>query len=174
MLLLHILIACFLFIIAFQDYKFRGISLLLFPVGLVLFSIYSLQYGTWQEQGLLLLINTGVLLIVFVLLTLYMSIKTKRLLNIIDDYIGLGDVLFLYILALNFSPVNYILFITVSLFLILIIYIIAGVVLKPDKSNVPLAGLIAIIYLMFYLLNEAFFQVDPYLDINLVPYCHYE
>ena len=166
--ILDFLIIFFLIVIAIQDYKYRGVSWILFPIGFLLLAIKSINFGGLTAQTSLFLINIGILLFVFFLLVLYFSFKNKKIVNIVNSYIGIGDLLFLIIIALCFSAINFILFINVSLLLILISYLFLSKLLKFDTAKVPFAGLLSLFYLVFYLLNILWLKLNPYIDLNII------
>jgi len=170
MSILDFLIITFLIIIIYQDYRYRGISWILFPIGFLFLAIKSLGYGSLIDQARFFLINIGILLAVFLILLTYFSFKNRRFVNIIDSYIGTGDLLFLVIIALCFSAVNLILFINLVLFLILISYVVFSKLLKFDTGKIPFAGLLSLFYLVFYVLNIFWLERSPYIDLNIIYY----
>ncbi len=166
-ILLSSLIIIFLGIIVYQDYKFRGISWLLFPIGFVLFSVQFLYQRELLTQLKLFLLNLAILFFVFILLLIYFSIKNRKLTNIVDSYIGIGDLLFFILLAQCFSVVNFVLFINAALLLVIFTYVVIGPLFRPDTKKIPLAGLFALFYLIFYISNIFWLKLNPYSDINI-------
>lgn len=123
--------------VAVQDYRYRGVSWFLFP----LLAIAAL-IGLWQDENLyffmpLMMINLAFVLFLLAGLTIYFSLKNRKIVRIADVYLGWGDILFFVVLAVFFSPLNFLLFITGSLFLVSLI-----VAVSPRLShNIPLAGM---------------------------------
>jgi len=168
----YILVLFILIIIVYQDFKYKAVSWVIFPVLLIL-SLYLgfIQIG-WQSLWAYFLINFGFLFIQFFLLTIYISVKNKKLTDLTKGYLGLGDILFLLVLCLFFSPVNYILFYLFSLITILIVYLLYNTFILACQSSsagkkskhrilikeqVPLAGGIAFIlicFIIFKLINQ--------------------
>ena len=103
-----------LFSIAYQDFKQRAISwywpVLLFAVSA--FSGWNL-YGTEMFKNIAF--NLAFLVILFSSVTIYFSVKTKKLTNIFDVFIGWGDVVFLLALVPFFHPLDFVLFYTFTL-----------------------------------------------------------
>jgi len=93
----------------------------------------------------LALVNLGVVLLMFSGLTLYFSIKERSLVNIINKYIGIADLLMLVVIALLFSPVNFIVYYVVSLILITAGSIVYLITKKNMQAEIPLAGAFSII-----------------------------
>jgi hypothetical protein len=170
MVITRILIFIFLIFIFYQDYKYRAVSWILFPIGFILFAAESIHYGDLYEQALIFLLNIGICLFVFILLLIYFSIKNKKITNIIDHYIGLGDLLFIIIISIGFSAINFILFLNISLFFILIMYLALYKVLKFKNDKIPFAGLLSLFYLVYFVLNNFWFQINPYIDLKIISF----
>lgn len=105
----------------------------------------------------LLAINTGVniLSIMFLLggVHLYYWMKNRRLIKILDQYFGAGDLLFLLISAIYFSPLMFIVFQVLSIMLLLLIFGLYILVSGNRNTTIPLAGGQAILVLCFELLS---------------------
>ncbi len=89
--------------------------------------------------------------------------KNKRIVNIIDTYIGLGDVLFFAVMAAAFSPINFIVFYLVSTVLTLISFLVYTFV-KKQPGEIPLAGAMSIGMLLLMLLNAFMPSLNFYND----------
>jgi hypothetical protein len=114
-------------------------------------------------------INTLLLIFQFLLLTVYFSLRTRSLTNIINKFIGTGDLFFFVFLSTAFSPFNFILFFILSLLLILIVYAIA---LKGNlkQYKIPLLGDMSIIYLVLLAieyLHSGFNRFDDSMAVHL-------
>jgi hypothetical protein len=81
-------------------------------------------------------------------LTLYFLLKHRRIVNITDQYLGMGDILFFLILALYLSVLNFLLFFVGSL---LFAGIYQALIIKYRNNNrhIPLAGLQALLLIPF-------------------------
>jgi len=136
----------FLLIITFlQDVKDRAVDWYIFPLLLI-----SVVFIRWIE-GNSILANTGELLFnsAFILfqissLFLYLFIKERKLSNIINQYLGLGDILFWVVLAVFLQSVSFLLFYSASIFFIVLMVGVRRVV-KKEIGTIPLAGLQAAI-----------------------------
>lgn len=89
MILLSII--ALLVICTYQDLRFRGIHWFVFP--LLLGGVIALRWNELNAETLLY--NTGFLLFLLLFLTLYLSLKEQRLVNITSGYFSWGDILFL-------------------------------------------------------------------------------
>ena len=94
-----ILVLCF-----YQDVRFRGIHWFVFP--LVLMGSIALN---WDNLNLITMAyNAGFLTVLLLGLTVYLSLKEQRLVNVTDGYFATGDILFLVAMIPLFSVQWYI------------------------------------------------------------------
>ncbi len=146
-------------IIIYQDFRYRGITWYLIPLIFIALIIKGLQVVDWKEQMNYFFLNTGIVLIQIAGVSLYFSIKNKRFINIINQHLGIGDVLILLVLCLCFSPPNFVLFLSVTL-LVTLLFSIAGIYIFGNKHiHVPLAGYLAVyfnILLVFQMIFKEF------------------
>lgn len=136
--------------IVYEDFKYRAIHwwwLLILAGGILTCRPWSMAQVA---------INWGFLLSQFILLTLYFSIKQKSFTNIIDQFLGLGDILFLLVIALLFSPINFLLFFVVSLLLTLFFFLGYQYLFASPSSpkTIPLAGALATLLLLVLWMSE--------------------
>ena len=133
-----------LVIVVIEDFRRRMISWYLIPLLLALFILRSVHDITIHETLFNFVMNAAFTTMQLLLLSLYFSIKEKKFVNIIDSWLGLGDVLLLYVLGAAFSPVNFLLFYIVSLVLTITGYTIYKTLLQGKDSTIPLAGAVAL------------------------------
>jgi len=134
-----------LVLMAYQDFKYRGIYWWLFPLlcfGLLRYS--SITTG-WQLVYSAATLNAVFLLVQVVLISLYISVKRGRFTNIFKGFFGLGDLLFLCCTACCFSVMNYVLFYIISLFLTIAFTLGLKFLSVQMKEKIPLAGYQAIL-----------------------------
>ena len=169
-LLLNTIVAVLLIVLIYQDFTQRAVSwLLLF---LLIPCQFGLTYLTIGVEELLfnLGINAMLLVFQFLLLTVYFSLRSRGLTNIVNKFIGIGDLFFFIFLSMAFSPFNFILFFILSLLLILIFYAVAmrG---RLKQYKIPLLGNMSIIYLIVltfeYLSSSGFDRFDDTLAVHL-------
>ncbi|MCR5496786.1 MAG: hypothetical protein K6F48_03010 [Paludibacteraceae bacterium] len=111
-----------------------------------------------KEWGTFFLINISLLALQFLVLKLVYRIKNKEnRAPLINNVIGMGDVLFFIFLAGAFSPLNFIGFFTGSLIISLLLHLL----FRRSHNRIPLIGYISIIYIIHTLIfrdnyNDAF------------------
>lgn len=146
-------IIALLVVCTYQDLRFRGIHWFVFP--LLLVGVIALRWNEIDAETLLL--NAGFLLFLLLGLTLYLSLKEQRLVNITSGYFALGDILFLCALIPLFSFHWFVLFFTVGTCATLIFHLIASFI-KPQKT-VPYAGYMAIVGITYLAFSEQLHQL---------------
>ena len=133
--------------IIYEDFRFRAIHW----YWLALLGIFAFFYSTSSTTDILA--NLGFLMIQITGLTLYFSIKNKRIVNIIDSQIGLGDLLFFIPLCLLFKPANFLSFFVISLLGSLIGFIFIQKFWLKKIETIPLAGCMSIFLMLFLFLE---------------------
>lgn len=135
----------------YQDLRFRGIQWFIFPL-ILIFSIYH----KWETLSIGTLYNA--LFVAFCLsgLTIYLSLKEGRIVNITKGFFSWGDILILLALCPLFSLEGYILFFTIGTILTLVIFLIVNIWVK--SKTVPYAGYMALFAMgkLFLELNNSF------------------
>jgi hypothetical protein len=122
----------------------------MFPLLAVLLAgVHFLLNRSIVDVGLSLFINLGFLILQLVLLTVYFSIKGKKLINITVQLFGLGDVLFLFSIAFYLSVLNFLFFYITSLAFILLAWVLVQSFSSSKSKQIPLAGLQAILFSVF-------------------------
>ncbi len=145
--------------IAWQDFKYRGVSWYLFVIALILLmgqfflstgEIFDYRYFITGRLLNLFFIVFNVLIVSLVLIPKNLSFK--RLLN---DYLGMGDILFFVFLALALPFPLFILFFLLST----LISLLMGISVFK-RSTIPLAGLQALLLIIIWWFDvEALNQV---------------
>ena len=137
--ILHIALVGALLVSFYQDWKYRAISWMVFP--LTLFIAGGIFY-TMDIPLNVLWNNLAFLVVVIGMLFVYVSVKRGQLTNIFRADFGLGDVLFLLAVIPLFGVQNYILFfITGMLFSGIVHFIIYAI---NGNQKIPLAGYLAL------------------------------
>jgi len=143
--LINTILIAVLGVVIYQDFRYRAVSWIVFLVLFIVSLIVGLGEISAADFVQSSLINLGILAIIFAGLTLYFSLKEGKLVYIINKYIGVGDLLLFVILAILFSPANFILFYTISL-LLTVLGSAAFILFKKDnKAEIPLAGAFSIV-----------------------------
>lgn len=144
-MLLKIGIMGCLVMLFYQDMRYRAVYWVIFPVLFLLLGLPALKQYPKSDIITRGLINLAFLFLQLLLLSSYFSLKHKKWINITSSYLGWGDILFLLAITFFLSPLNYILFYTLSLLAVLCFspLFYAGL----DKSStIPLAGLQAMLF----------------------------
>ncbi|MFK8103067.1 MAG: hypothetical protein AB8G15_11100 [Saprospiraceae bacterium] len=137
--------------IIYEDFNYRGIHWW----WLLLLLLSILGWRPWNYEQIV--INWGFLISQFILLTAYFSFKRKAFTCIIDQYLGLGDILFLLVIAILFSPFNFLLFFLGSLITSLVFFLVyQSLFPAPSAPTIPLAGAMAITLIIVLFASEIF------------------
>ncbi len=134
-------IICILSIlIIWQDFKNRSLHLFL----LIAFWGTTFLIGKDSLATSDYILNIGFIALQLLILTIYFSIKEQKFINIIDRYLGLGDILFFIGLAFLFPFASFVLFFLISIGFAILFSIISTIRKHSISNNIPLAGLMAI------------------------------
>lgn len=141
-----ILILLFL-IVLFQDLKWRSVHWIVFPFMLAL----SIFIGIEQIEIVQWAFSFLFLAVLLLSLTLYLTLKTGKLVNITNGFFSWGDILFLMAIIPVFDLFGFMLFFTFGTLITLIFHGIANWI--KTQESVPYAGYMAIVS-VFYVLFE--------------------
>lgn len=153
-------------IVVYQDFKGRSISWFLIPLLIVSFISYGLLFIDIYVFSTYFGINLSLILINLLGVTLFISIKEKKLTNIIDSYLGLGDVLFFLVVTTVFSPINFIIFFLGSIFLTTLTYGVIALI-KKKQTLIPLAGAMSVMLIITITAQQFTSSFNFYQDIIL-------
>src|ERR1041385_2387349 len=138
--------------IFFQDVKSRSVYWILFPAltGLLLLLHFFQSSGLiWSWQSVVF--NVAFFLAQLLLVTLYFSIRNKKLTNITGELLGIGDVLFILSVAFYLPIFNFLFFYIASLIIVLAFWLIWQSISMKKIKHIPLAGLQALLFAGFLL-----------------------
>jgi hypothetical protein len=146
----YILTAILLLLIVVEDFKHRAVRWWFFPLlGIVVLGI--------EFNNLIILdivVNGCFILTQLALLSLYFSIKEKKVVNITRHYLGWGDILLWLVACLLFASLNFMFFFMGSLlFTTLVVLVWRVTKIKPTMTTVPLAGIQAFALLIVFSIN---------------------
>ncbi len=133
-----------LVLIFLQDLKERAVSWYFFPMLFVLVFLYRIPSEGLEKIIEITGINTLFLFVQLVMVSLYFSLKNREWINITKEHLGIGDVLFLFVITPLLTPVLYVLFYLISLLLIVVVTMLVKVI-KNYQKTIPLAGLQALL-----------------------------
>lgn len=170
--ILQIVLILIFLLIFYQDIKHREVTWFLF---LFIFFISFLIAYTRLPIRVIIIYNLINLLLVSTILlstTLYFSIRKKRLLNIVNKQIGLGDIVFFYSVIPLFSPLNFTLFFIISLLFSLVLHISFKKTYNTNHTSlIPLAGYMSIFSILAFI--SSFLGVNLYDDMKLIQNFYY-
>ncbi|TKC04529.1 hypothetical protein FA048_19510 [Pedobacter polaris] len=170
MLLLQGFIFAILVFIAWQDFKFRAVYWWLFVTLLIALTGLKITHSNWQTLVYDLKCNVMFLGVQLLFLTLYFSIKEKKMVNIFHSYFGLGDLFFLLSITTYFSFFNYVVYYLISLFVIILMSIAVHILVKSASAKIPLAGEQALLLMVFMLVDGFVQNVNLTTDLGLINY----
>jgi hypothetical protein len=139
----EILIIAVLCLIFVQDLLARSVYWFLFPVLLLLLLAEDLfkKHRSFEDIVQTGLINCAFLLLQFLLLSLYFTLKNKRWVNMTAELLGWGDILLLLCVAFYLPVLSFLFFYMVSLVTSLLAWVIWQVAMSGKDKHIPLAGL---------------------------------
>jgi hypothetical protein len=161
--ILAILFSAILALIAYYDFKYRALPLYTLAIALIFGVSVSIYKNGFSDSIYLAGVNFLLIGSQLAMITLYFSIKNKKVTNIFNRYLGLGDILFFIVLMFCFSPVNFILFIVLSGILVLAFYI-----RSQKKELIPLAGCHAVLMIITLIFSIGCKTIQPYNDFFLI------
>lgn len=145
----YLYILCLIPVI-YEDFKYRAIHW----IWIALLIILALLFHPVENKVIL-----NNLIFIFVqlgLLSIYFSIKHRKLINITKDYLGIGDILFFIPLCLLFSNEGLILFFISSLTISLLFFLFWMLITKKENQTIPLAGSMSLILIIILLISSIF------------------
>jgi hypothetical protein len=153
MFLIKFLVLAFSLAIFVEDISSRSVHWFLFP--LLYLALLGADYFSSHHWTIALrhsIYNSLFIVLQLGILTLYFSIKKKKIINITDGLLGWGDILFWVCISCFFSPVIFLLYYIGSLIFVLLIW--GAVSLFSNKTNrhIPLAGLQALVFALLFVI----------------------
>lgn len=126
-------------IIAIQDFTTRYIHILM----LLIWSCAVILYNNRSINEIIMegSINILYLLTVFLLLYIYVKLRKGKKEQLINRYIGLGDLLILIAPALLYGFLDFVMLILVACFIALLYWFINVALLKKRIIRIPFAGI---------------------------------
>lgn len=142
-------IAVLLIGIAYQDFKQRAVSIVLFLLLAILLLGLKLTQSYWEDSFSDVL--TNILFLAFQMggILIYFRIKEGIWGRIMDRKLGWGDIAFLLCIVLYMPFLNFFLFHIISLIAVLLIAMVNKNWRDPQKG-IPLAGCQALLFLGYF------------------------
>lgn len=139
-----------LLMMAWQDWKYRAISIWLFLFVGICLSMLKYQCQGWFALFEDFKVNICFLVLQFIFLFGYFAIKERKFVNLFSGYFGEGDLLFLILLSIYFSFINFLLFYILSL----LIVVFMGIYIRKSNPKIPLAGAQALCLVIALLIDQ--------------------
>ncbi|MCB2196739.1 MAG: hypothetical protein KQH79_12825 [Bacteroidetes bacterium] len=169
MIYLKILLLIILAFIVYQDFRFKAVSWIFFPVGFVLGIVVALLEVNLHN----LLINSATILLFLIfqlaIIMLFTRLKYKKTKNVFNSVFGLGDILFLTMIVPFFSPINFLLYFILSLIFTLVTFILFSKTRVLKSPRVPLAGLQSM-FLIIVIISQIICKFSFYNDFLILQY----
>ncbi len=140
MLILQLLTITGFGVVAFQDFKERAVTLLVFPLIAILLAFLHMYHVGLEFFLFFALYN--ILLVSGVMAILWLTTKFLLKKRFLDVSFGLGDMLFFYAFALGFPTLTFIVLFVGAIGFSLFVFSILRIIYKVE--TVPLAGLMGI------------------------------
>lgn len=130
--------------ITWEDFCYRAVHVGWFiAFGLFGGVLTVWQYG-WLNIWQNILLNIGFVGLQLILTTIYFSFKKGKSINIADQYLGWGDIVFLVLSAVLLNPIWFVIYYTFSLIIVLVAFMIYRLLSNNPSNTIPLAGGMAI------------------------------
>ncbi|MDN3580768.1 hypothetical protein [Mucilaginibacter flavus] len=175
LLTIRLMLLFFLIAILLQDFWFRAVHWIFFP--LLTIGLFSLQLAETHDYHIALqqsIINLAFLLLIFALLTLYLSVRKKKLINISKGMLGWADILFLVAIAFYLSVINFLFFYIASILSTLLLWLLYKGITGNKSRQIPLAGFQSLLFIVFLAGDWWCFHIhitdDYWLLRNLMPW----
>lgn len=165
----YLIVSCTLLaVIVYQDFRHKLLSSVIVLALLFLAFLNSVLLNGWSQALIFMGINLLLISLQLAGVMAYFSIKHKKVVNVVNTYLGSGDLWFYGILVCSFSPVNFVVFNLASCFITLIAYGFMGCFALKNKP-IPFAGCLALMMILVVLASQVW-HVELYDDHLLYTY----
>jgi hypothetical protein len=155
-------------IIFFQDFKERQVSLwvlVLFGALTITSVVYYRDMETLFYNGLGTLLYGG---FIWLMLKLYLYLKFKKNKAIIDNQLGMADVLVIFFIGLSFNTIGMIFFFCFGFVFSLLAFLMYSALKKDtDTQSIPLAGLLVFFYVISIIILNLI-SLNPMVDCSFI------
>ncbi|MFD0766142.1 hypothetical protein ACFQZI_14860 [Mucilaginibacter lutimaris] len=165
MVLLKIFVVGLLLTVLIQDITSRSVSWPVFPfIALCGLTLQWLLSYPLSDTLRLTAFNLLFLMLQFLGIRLYFLITRGQKAKVVDKMIGWGDILFLISVAFFLPVTTFIAFYILSLLLVLTGWLLYLQIIRSANRHIPLAGLQALIFILFLAGDWLFGRYDIYDD----------
>ena len=148
--------------IAWSDFKSRAVWCAWFGILLIGILIHKASYFSGVDMLTHLTLNVLILCSYWVGLKIYFYVKFKKNERITDKYLGLGDMVFIIICSVVFTPDFLVSFIIFGAVFGVFFYAIAKLVNPAKTTSIPLAGILSIMLAVLYISFECLAHATIY------------
>jgi hypothetical protein len=149
-----------LMVVIVQDFRQRQISWVLIPLLFIAFGVKAFSLLGFAEAGFVFLKNLGFLVIQFFALFVFYFLKERKSVSLINSKIGVGDVLFFIAMSL----LNFLFYYLIGIVSTLLGYLLVRLFTRKSSPEVPLAGCLSFIMILFILMQYLSNNFDLYND----------
>ncbi len=164
MILLKTLLLSSLLFIAYEDFRYRALSLYAIISFFLVAVIYAFYLQSFKTAFFSMLINLVTLTLQLAATWLYFRIFRKNGSGFINTKLGMGDLLFYVPVLFLFSPLNFVFIHIGSLLMVLIGFAIYGTFVKQVKT-IPLAGGLSVVFSAAFILSWILPGINFYDDM---------
>ena len=155
------LTAIVLTLIFFEDLKHRGVSWYYF---LILLALVFWRFVEMRGEWDFVLVNAAFVLAQIAMVSLWFFIR-KGTFRVINQYLGLGDILFWTVMLFAFSPFNFILYFIASAIFSLVCFVLF---VRGEERTIPLAGFQSLFFVLLIIIRAFGFHWSNYDDYQLI------
>jgi len=167
MLLVDIIAFLLLALLCYQDFKEKQVYWFIFPLLAATFAIKGYMQLDVNIYLNYILLNMAFMVLNLALLTLYFSIKEKKILLITRRHIGWGDILFFAAVCFAMTTLNFIVFFVCGLLFSLVVASVL-LILKKEEKRIPLAGILSFFMIAWTIFFDYFYTHNAFTDINFI------
>jgi hypothetical protein len=135
-------------LVAIQDFSQRSVAIWVL-LGLAGSVVLRVSHGSSAVHWISVGENLVFLLIQIIGLLLYFSIREKKVIHSLDNYLGWGDIWFLVIAAFAMTTLKFVFFEISGLILSCLFYGLYKMMNHKARPEIPLAGMLAIWIILF-------------------------
>ncbi|MBN1339754.1 MAG: prepilin peptidase [Bacteroidales bacterium] len=145
----------------YEDVRHHAVSWYIFPLLFVTLLFKGLYFSETQLLFITLFINLAVVAFILLGTILYFSVKNRKIAGVINNQLGMGDVLMMAVLTAAFASVNLVVFLLAGFLFSIVIAIILAIITSKPVRYVPLAGFTGLLF-FFTSIGSAVSGLDLY------------
>ncbi|QTE38804.1 hypothetical protein J3L18_06985 [Mucilaginibacter gossypii] len=160
-LVLKLIILTVLGALAVQDFKSRSVYWFWFPLLVAAFAgMHWFRFRQLEDYWEPVTFNLLFVCLQLAVLTVYFSLKNRRIVNITQQLLGWGDILFFLATAFYLSVLSFVFFYVASLIVVLFCWLLWQLVWAKGGAHIPLAGFQSVLLILFLMADWWYFHFD--------------